>query len=49
MTTNFSGFMAVICDRWINEVAGTRCVLDEGHPGPCRASFLEHLIEGQQR
>ncbi|MEJ7933469.1 hypothetical protein WG907_04255 [Sphingobium sp. AN558] len=26
-----------ICDRIINEVEGTRCVLLEGHSGVCRA------------
>lgn len=29
----------IICDRWINEAAGTRCVLPEGHAGPCSADL----------
>ena len=26
------------CNRWINEVAGTRCELTAGHDGPCATS-----------
>lgn len=37
MVELLSGYMAIICDRWLNEVEGTRCCLTEGHDGPCRA------------
>jgi hypothetical protein len=33
---DYSGFMAVICHRWIDEAKGWRCVLERGHAGPCR-------------
>ena len=38
MVEHLSGFMMVICDRWIDEVRGERCVLADGHDGPCSAS-----------
>lgn len=27
--------MIIICDRWIDEVQGRRCVLEQGHQGKC--------------
>jgi hypothetical protein len=37
--SEFSGFLEVICNRWIDEVQGTRCVLAEGHDGPCMTGY----------
>jgi hypothetical protein len=38
MVEHLSGYMAIICNRWINEVEGTRCDLTQGHEGPCRTN-----------
>lgn len=32
-----SGYIAVICNRWIDEAKGTRCDLLKGHEGPCQS------------
>lgn len=34
-----TGFMMIICNRWIDEVQGTRCVLEEGHDGECMSEY----------
>ena len=31
-----SGYFQIICNRWIDEAKGHRCVLAEGHQGDCR-------------
>jgi hypothetical protein len=31
-----SGFLIVICDRLLDEVAGARCTREDGHDGPCQ-------------
>lgn len=33
-----AAYLVVLCDRWIDEVRGERCALEEGHEGPCRPS-----------
>lgn len=35
-----SAFMMVICDQWIDEVRGERCVLQHGHEGACSAVLI---------
>lgn len=30
-----------LCHRWIDEVQGTRCQMQDGHKGPCRLAIFE--------
>lgn len=34
-----SGFMAIVCNRWIDEAKGWRCDLEEGHEGQCSTDW----------
>lgn len=33
----------LLCDRWIDEVKGERCVLDDGHTGECTAQSARRM------
>lgn len=36
---DFCTWHEVICNRWIDEVRGVRCVLQNDHAGPCSATY----------